>query len=362
MREAPRESFMSEKRRSPPKMGELMRRALMIMVASTAVATATATSQQRGARSTIHTLDELTAPQIAALDRARTIFILPVGMLEQHGPHLPIGADTLGVVYEANGAARRVARDVAGWSIVMMPAVNYGQSGANRLGDQRYHPGTYSIRQATLRSLIADIGAQLAENGFKWIFVMNGHGAPTHNIALNEACDFVSENYGVTMLHVTALFRADPAIQAMGNKITARYYSAAEIASFGMDVHAGLGETSGMLAVRPDLVRPMYKTLPSRAGASIEELRRIATSPDWQGYLSSPAKATPAYGRAVEEWWINGSADLIVRTVQGENMFKQPRTPEVLPAPIAPMLEAALAEEHAFQAKLDDWLARRRQR
>jgi hypothetical protein len=116
-------------------------------VASMALATSPAASQQRAARSTIHTLDERTASQIAALDRQRTIFILPVGMLEPHGPHLPIGADTLAVGYEAGGAARRVARDLAGWSIVMMPAVNYRQSGANRLGDQRYHPGTYSTRR-----------------------------------------------------------------------------------------------------------------------------------------------------------------------------------------------------------------------
>jgi creatinine amidohydrolase/Fe(II)-dependent formamide hydrolase-like protein len=192
--------------------------------------------------------------------------------------------------------------------------------------------------------------------------VTNGHGAPTHNIALNAACDFVSETYGVTMLHLTALFLADTKIQAIGNEITARHFSAAEITSFGMDVHAGLGETSGMLAVRPDLVRPLYKTLPSRAGASIEELRRVATTPDWQGYLSSPAKATAAYGRAVQMWWQNSFADLIVRSVQGENMFNHPRRPETIPAPIAPVLEAELAEEQAFQMKLHDWLARRRQR
>jgi hypothetical protein len=43
-------------------------------------------------------------------------------------------------------------------------------------------------------------------------------------------------------------------------------------------------------------------------------------------------------------------------------MFKHPRTPETIPAPIAPLLEAELAEERAFQMKLDDWLTRRRQR
>jgi hypothetical protein len=137
------------------------------------------------------------------------------------------------------------------------------------------------------------------------------------------------------MLHLTALLRADAAIQTIGDKIIAQHFSAAEIASLGLDVHAGSSETSGMLAVRPDLVGDLYKTLPSRSDASIEELRRIATSPDWQGYLSSPAKATAFYGRALEAWWVNGFADLIVRTVQGENMFKRPRTPETLPAPIA---------------------------
>ena len=67
-------------------------------------------------------------------------------------------------------------------------------------------------------------GAQVALNGFKRVFVMNGHGAPTHSIALNEACDFVSETYDVTMLHLTGLFRADAAIQSNGERINARYF------------------------------------------------------------------------------------------------------------------------------------------
>jgi hypothetical protein len=142
----------------------------------------------------------------------------------------------------------------------MMPPINYGHSGANQLGDRPIHPGTYAIRQSTLRSLVAELGGQVAKNGFKWIFVVNGHGAPTHNIAINEACDFVSETFHVTMLHVTGLFRGDAAIQSNGQQIDAKYFSAAELSSFGMDVHAGVGETSGMLTVRPDLVRSNYKT------------------------------------------------------------------------------------------------------
>jgi creatinine amidohydrolase len=314
----------------------------------------------RGSR--VYKLEELTWTRIDAFDRQRTLFILPVGMIEQHGPHLPVGADTIGVTYEANGASTRVSRALPDWNVVMMPALNYGQSGANQLGDRPIHPGTYAIRQSTLRSFVADLGGQIAQNGFKWIFVVNGHGAPTHNIAINEACDFVSETYRVTMLHLTGLFRADAAIQSSGEKINAKYFSAPDLSSFGMDVHAGVGETSGILAIRPDLVHPNYKTLPSQAGHSLEELRKIATAPGWQGYLSSPARATAAHGRAVEAWWIEGFTDLILRAVHGENMFVHARVPETVPAAVAPILENALANEAAFGARLEHWLAQRSKR
>jgi creatinine amidohydrolase len=343
-----------------------MKQAFIVFIACVATAAAVPARAQgtpRGgsapARPHIYKLEELTWPQIDALNRARTLFILPVGMIEQHGPHLPVGADTLGVSYEVTGAAIRVSRALPDWNVVVMPAINYGHSGANQLGDLRIHPGTYAVRQSTLRSLVADVGGQVAQNGFTWIFVMNGHGAPTHNIAINEACDFVSETFHVTMLHVTGLFGADAAIQSRGAAMNARFFSAAEISSFGMDVHAGVNETSGMLAVRPDLVRSDYKALPSRAGGSLEELREIATTPGWQGYLSSPAKATAAHGRAVEAWWIDGATDLILRAVRGENMFAHARVPDTVPPPVAPMLEEALADEAAFQKTLEDWLAKR---
>jgi Creatinine amidohydrolase len=85
-------------------------------------------------RSRIYKLEELAWPQIDALNRQRTLFILPVGMLEEHGPHLPVGADTMGVMHEAAGASRRVSEALPEWAIVMMPALNYGSTGANVIG------------------------------------------------------------------------------------------------------------------------------------------------------------------------------------------------------------------------------------
>jgi creatinine amidohydrolase len=307
----------------------------------------------------IHKLEELTWPEIDALDRQRTLFVLPVGMIEQHGPHLPVGADTIGVTGEANEAAKRVSRALPDWNVVMMPPMNYGHGGANQLGGMTIHPGTYAIRQSTLRSLVADVGGQIAQNGFKWIFVLNGHGAPVHNVALNEACDFVSETFRVTMLHVTALFKGDALLQSRGEKINAEHFRADVLSSFGMDVHAGVSETSQMLATYPHLVRPGFKSLPSQSGGSLEELRRIATRPGWQGYLSSPARATAAHGRAVKEWWIDGFADLMLRAVRGENMSVHPRVPEALPAAVVPIVEKGLANDAAYGAQLESWLAQR---
>ena len=54
--------------------------------------------------------------------------------VHEHGPHLPLGADTFGLMHEANGAAARVGRTLPDWNVVLMPSLNYGNSGANHIG------------------------------------------------------------------------------------------------------------------------------------------------------------------------------------------------------------------------------------
>jgi len=307
-------------------------------------------------------ISEAPWPDINALDRNRTLFLLTVGMLEEHGPHLPIAADTIGVEYEARGVAERLSQALPDWTIAVMPTVNYGSSGVNQIGSAAIHPGTYALRQSTLRALVADIGGHIAQNGFKWAFVMNGHGAPTHHSAVNEACDFVSEEFKVTMLNVSGLFSADEAIQAQGERIRARHFSSADVASFGQDPHAGVSETSGVLAVRPDLVRPGYKTLPDAPVHNRTEMRDLASKPGWPGYFSSPAHANAAYGRDVEAWWIEGMTALILRAVRGENLFGRPRWPE--PAASDPefahLVEHVLQPDRDFESKFERWRDQRK--
>ena len=106
------------------------------------------------------TIGDMTWPDIDALNREKTLFLLPVGMLEEHGPHLPIAADTIGVEYEAERVADRLTQTLPDWNIVLMPAVNYGSSGANQIGNAAVHPGTY--RSSTVHSPIAGRGYRRA--------------------------------------------------------------------------------------------------------------------------------------------------------------------------------------------------------
>src|SRR5688572_11095352 len=73
----------------------------------------------------VRKLEELAWPQIDALDRERTMFILPIGMLEEHGPHLPVASDTFGVEYEAAGVSKKISAALPQWRVVMMPTMHY---------------------------------------------------------------------------------------------------------------------------------------------------------------------------------------------------------------------------------------------
>ena len=335
--------------------------ALSVIVSADAQQPARPTART-GAKGTVLAIGNMAYTEIDALDRDRTLFLLPVGMLEEHGPHLPIASDLIGVEYEAGQVAKRVSRSLPGWNVIVMPTINYGATGANQLNGLPIHPGTYAIRQSTLRAMVADIGADIVRNRFKWVFVLNGHGAPPHHVAVNEACDFISEVFNATMVNVSGLFTGDSTMRAQGVRIAGKHFSPAELSSIGLDLHAGVAETSGMLALRPDLVRRSYRTLPNVRAESVTEMRDIAGRPGWQGYWSSPARATAGYGRDIEAWWINGMTDVILRAVRGENMLQRPRHPDILlgDTAVVGLIERSGQPEREFEQQLERWLTQRR--
>lgn len=247
---------------------------------------------------TVHRLEELSTPQLDALDRARTVVLLSVSPLETHGPHLPVGVDAFTARHFAEAVAARVVASRPGWAAVLAPTLHLGSFTFDSVG-------TVFVRQRVVRDAVVDYGRALARAGFRHVLVSNGHGGPGHLVALEEAAAIVSRRHRITMAsfsgHLAWEFlrgRLLPRIEAgMG-----RALSETERRAFAEDAHGGWWETSIMLELRPDLVDERYRTLPA-ARYSLRQ-RLVPNYPlrnGGAGYVGHPALADPALARVTTE-------------------------------------------------------------
>ncbi|UOZ03699.1 creatininase family protein [Amycolatopsis sp. WQ 127309] len=150
------------------------------------------------------------------------IALLPIGSQEQHAVHLPMGTDTMLAEAVVDGALARVADPV----VVRLPALPFGHS------PHHLFAAAVSLRASTLQAVLADVLDSLAGSGFRRILVVNGHGGN------DEIMRLAVKEYAL---------RADVALAACS------YFSLGDGSSPG---HAGVFETSLMLATHGDLVRP----------------------------------------------------------------------------------------------------------
>lgn len=175
-------------------------------------------------------LTDLTAPAVAALPED-TLAVLPVGSLEQHGPHLPVATDHLIAQAVAEAAARQAAADC---SLLLLPPLAYTKS-----DEHAWAAGTVWLSATTLLAVCDDIGRSLAASGLRRLAFVNAHGGNTAllTVALRE----LRVHHGLyTFLLPVSL----PAAEAGETAASER----------GLGVHAGLTETSAMLHLHPDLV------------------------------------------------------------------------------------------------------------
>src|ERR671912_882298 len=111
--------------------------------------------------------EEFTWPELREAVKQQRVAVLPVGTIEQHGPHLPLVTDVL----TATEMSRRAVERLAG-EAVLMPSVYYAFN--------EHHldfPGTISVRGETFIQYVTDIGRSLAHHGFRKVLLVNGHGS-----------------------------------------------------------------------------------------------------------------------------------------------------------------------------------------
>ncbi len=175
--------------------------------------------------------DELTAPDfVKAVAQSSGVCLLPIGILEKHGPHLPLGTD----IFEC----RKVATTAASQEYcVVFPTYYVGQ-----INEARHQPGTIAYSSDLLWKMLQETCDELSRNGLKKIIIVNGHGG--NNDFLRYFC--------MSQLHspkdyVLIFF------QPNDNEETAKKIKALRQTTTGG--HADEMETSMMRYIRPDLVK-----------------------------------------------------------------------------------------------------------
>src|SRR5262249_7629442 len=241
-----------------------------------------------------------------ARDR-RSVVLLPLGAIEQHGPHLPLLVDWLG----AEELARRIAPHLerAGYLPILAPALPYGVSTlAVSWG------GTASLSRRTLVRLIVEIVVALARHGFRSFVLVNYEADPDHLKAMAVARRALARRRGVRVLFAGFVPRAQHAIGVRTPSAT----RGTPTAMMNPDVralmrsprperewHSGELETSLMLARAPQLVRREVARRLCPVWIDVrEKLRRGARNFEQldrqrRGYFGSPAIARAVTGEKV---------------------------------------------------------------
>lgn len=219
------------------------------LVAALAVIAAAASSGQavKNASDLPVRYEELTAPDfIRAVAKSGGICLVPVGILEKHGPHLPLGTDLL----DCRELSFRAARQEY---TIVFPEYFVGQ-----IFEARHQPGTIAYSLRLMLDLLQETCDELARNGIKKVVLVNGHGG--NDQLLHFFCQaqlMARKDYAVYLF--------DPSDdETMDRELK-------KLRRTNLDGHAGEEETSVMLANRPELVHM------DRAGQqSGEDLKRLA--------------------------------------------------------------------------------------
>jgi creatinine amidohydrolase len=213
-------------------------------------------------------LDEWTSEEFAKRVKPDTVVILPVGSVEKHGRHLPLGSDMIQPLHVLEEVCQKTGA-------VLAPSIPYGV-----ITTTRHYPGGIGVSFDSLRAFTRDVLRDLVRSGVHRVMIVSGHAAHDHMAALRAAAqDVVDES----TLHATVLSDYDI------------IYAQKDLPP--KEGHAGMIETSRLLVHRPDLVT-------GRSPAGANRLPPYAVvrdaKPYWDGATGDSSKATKEYGEQLD--------------------------------------------------------------
>ncbi len=212
---------------------------------------------------------------------------LPVGALEQHGPHLPLGTDAM----LATGIAAGVAAAVGG---VVAPALSYGYKSQPKCGGGQHFCGTTSLDAATLIGQVRDTIREFVRHGVERLVLVNGHYE--NQWFLIEGIDLALRECGAPHLSVMRLEYWDFCTEQTLAAIFPQGFP-----GFALE-HAAVIETSLMLHLYPELVR--IELIPDEPAAQFPPYDLYPTRTEWvpaSGVLSSARAASREKGARIAD-------------------------------------------------------------
>jgi len=235
--------------------------------------------------------EELSAAEFKdGIARAQGTCLLPFGVLEKHGPHLPLGNDLLNVRYAALNAAQQEYA-------IVFPAYYFGQ-----IAEAKQQPGTVAYSRRLQLDLLQETTDEMARNGCKKIIIANGHGG--NNSLLPYFAQTQLDTPHDYVVYVVGIMRSGPGEpKHKSNPAT--------------DMHAGESETSVSMIARPDLVH--LDRAPQESGADQARVRLpdgVYTGIWWYArfpnhYAGEGAVASRELGAFAARTWINGIVQAI---------------------------------------------------
>ncbi len=238
--------------------------------------------------------EELTAPDfVKAVERSGGTAVVALGIIEKHGPHLPLGTDLL-------DARELVLRAAAREYSIVVPPYFVGQ-----IFEAKHQPGTVAYSERLMWDLLQETVDEIARNGIKKIVLVNGHGG--NDAFLEYFCQSQlarRRDYALYLFQPSGDVEADPRVKALRQT--------------SMDMHGGEVETSKVIAHRPDIAHPERANEQSGADqARLEGLKDAYTAIWWYArfpnhYAGDGSAATAQLGNLV----LDATADQLAAMIR----------------------------------------------
>ena len=216
--------------------------------------------------------------------------MIPVGAIEQHGPHMSLNPDVLIPEYIAKEIAKRTS------SVLVAPAISYGYKSQVKSGGGNFFPGTTCVSGSALENYVYDVMHAFVEHGCREIVLLNGHFENSAFIA--EAADRLAKHFGGKGIDIKVFMLSY--WDFVGEEVIAKIFPEG-FTGWAVE-HGGILETSIMLCIHPKLVN-MDKAVHIEP-AVFPPYDVFPPEPTWvpsSGTLSSPVGSTAEKGEIILE-------------------------------------------------------------